>query len=160
MFMGCRTVEKNDGLTYFCDMESIIGWTDFTAIQKFDAHTGNYACLVDTGFPFSIGFRRRIGDLSPNDLLRAQVSAWVYCKSPAAKVTLVCAIDSMQGIPNIYLADDVSKKIRNYGNWQYISSVFYFPKNINKNFILTAYLWNTGKEAFYTDDIEVKFTTY
>ena len=160
VFSGCQHEQPNDELAFSCDIESIVGWTDFSAIQKFKAHTGNYACLVDTGFPFSIGFRRRVGDISQTDLLRAQVSGWVYCKSTESRVTIVCAVDSFQGKPNIYLAEDVSNKIRNYGKWQYITSVFYFPKNMNKNFILTSYFWNTGKEAFYTDDMEVKFTTY
>ena len=151
---------SSDPLHYTCDLEMIADWTGQVTLIRKKGHTGDYVSRMDTINPYSISFKKKLGEISEKPVLRAEVSGWLYCNDISASGAIVCAVDSLPGQPSVYMTEAFNDKIDKAKKWTRISSVFYFPKTTSADFLFSAYFWNTGKQEIFLDDMEVRFTTY
>jgi len=159
MVSACsREKNINDRLEFNNDVDGMAHWTDNPTIVKYNSHTGKFACRTDSMNQFSLTFRKRMGEITEKPIMRVYISAWIYVNNISADGRFVCALDSAPGVGYVYLNETFH--IKKEREWTKVSSVFYLPKTYNPDFILSSYIWNTGKEEIYIDDFHIKLTEY
>ena len=65
--MSCKQESKPEqGIVFKNDFENTLGWTDADPqrLMKGMAHSGNYSALTDPAHPYSLGFIRKMKDIS------------------------------------------------------------------------------------------------
>src|SRR5690242_20001520 len=82
LLYGCKS-DKQKGLTYFNDFESIKGWTNVLLAAN-PVHSGKYSNKLDSnnlyGLTLSLPFRQ----ITPLHIRKAKVTVWVYLTANAS----------------------------------------------------------------------------
>lgn len=142
------------------DFESMLGWSDVEQgrLLKGNAHSGNYSALTDSNHPYSLGFIRKLREITDGPVKRIEMNAWVLTKSLNAKAKLVLSIES-GGTPRFYEGVDILPSIEATQKWYSLRCHFDLPSDLDMDHEVRIYLWNTGKDTVLVDDFEIKFYT-
>ena len=142
----------------FNDFESGGGWLpDPTLGAKGQAHSGQYAMLVDKDHEFSLTFRSTLGLLSPRKFKKLRLEAWAYMPTEAATGNLGIQVMDASNQKQVY-GDGISFRtaIQDYGKWVPISKDFTLPDNITANENLRMFLWRADAQGeVLVDDIKL-----
>ncbi len=160
LLAGCKGHNPSGNLVYFTDVDNLAGWYETPTIIKFKAHSGEFVCKIDTINSFGLTFKKRMSEISGKAIFKVDVSAWVYVNDLGAKGGFVCSLDSMLGKGFVYLNERFDEKIDKAKRWTKVKSEFFFPDSYDPDFIFAVYLWNTGKEDIFADDLEIRITEY
>ena len=120
--------------------------------------TGNHVYLVKSGELYASSFKTSMEGLlnHPQNILQIGVDVFSWDSIPNAK--LVLSIENPDGSePYHWNAADLDKSLSKAGEWQraYRCIRLSHTKVPDKNAILKAYIWNSGKDRFLIDDFEV-----
>lgn len=142
------------------DFDSMLGWSDVDQGRLFkgNAHSGNYSAFTDFNHPYSLGFIRKLREISDRPIKRIEMNAWVLTKSFDAKAGLVLSIES-GGKPQFYKGVNVLDSIQATQKWYPVRCRFDLPSDLSMDHEVRMYLWNTGKDTVLADDFEIKFFT-
>lgn len=150
-----QQAEINEDTVFFCNAEAI----DSSAMQFAEASgqdllfqntdrqsnkesfSGIYSCRLTPQNPY--GFTTEISQVKPDDYIK--VTAWRKSKNENG----VIAIDGGNGF---YTADKHVIETKN--GWQKIFAEYFVPPNFESE-NLKIYVWNTGNDTVYFDDIEI-----
>lgn len=155
----CSCKQKTSRLNYTCDIDMLDPWTDHISIKKRPGYSGYYVSMADTSFPYCIGFKKTVAEITDGHILRAEISAWVNYSSETTG-RFVCVVDSQPGNRFLYLDDEIKYDQSKTGHWQKMKSEFYLPKSLKPHYIIYLFLWNTKTGEILEDDIEINFTEY
>lgn len=159
--VSCQSGTNYDKLSYTCDIESMVPFMDNRTIQKYEhAHTGSYVSIADSAYPYSVGFKIKVSDLTDGQLLRAEYTAWVKFSSENGAGKFVCVVDSQPGKNFIYMDDDIKCNRTKWATWQRCTSLFYLPRTLKPYYYIYLFLYNKNGGEIYLDDISIKFTEY
>ncbi len=159
ILIACHQEVRNEqALIHKNDFESLLGWTDTDAgrLVKGTAHSGIYSALTDSLHAYSIGFIRKMKDLSDQRIKKITMSAWVLTKSLDAKALLVISIES-GGKPSFYRGINVIDSIQATDRWYPVRCDFSLPGDLSNENEIRIYLWNYGKDEVLVDDFDLKF---
>ena len=159
--LACHEETKlEEAIVHQNDFESMLGWSDVDPgrLMKGLAHSGNYSTLTDSMHPYSLGFIRKLKEISDRPIKRIDMSAWVLTKSLDAKAGLVLSIES-GGKPQFYKGINVLDSIQATQKWYVLRCRFDLPSDLSMDNEVRMYLWNTGKDTVLADDFEIKFYT-
>lgn len=142
------------------DFESMLGWSDVDPgrLLRGNAHSGNYSALTDSNHPYSLGFIRKLREITDHPVKRIEINAWVLSKSLDSKAGLVLSIET-DGKSQFYKGVDVLDSIQATQKWYPLRCGFNLPSDLNMDHEVRVYLWNQGKDTVLVDDIEIKFYT-
>lgn len=155
-----KTADSAAGATVvaFNDFESGGGWLpDPTLVAKGQAHSGQYAMLVNKDHEFSLTFMSTLGTLSPRKFKKIRLDAWAYMPTAAATGNLGIQIMDASNQKQVY-GDGISFRtaIQDYGKWVPISKEFTLPDNIAANQHLRMFLWRADAQTeVLVDDVKL-----
>ncbi|GAB3239430.1 hypothetical protein GCM10027346_32710 [Hymenobacter seoulensis] len=136
------------------DFEQIPNWISEGSLTTERAHSGRYAVKVDKEHPFSLTYRRIIGDMFTQRPRRMKLSAWVWVEGPYDDALLAFNLNPPAGSSQpmfsakIYLADNWP-----YRRWIHVSRDIDLPPVYSSQSQLSIFLWhNTAQNTVYADD--------
>src|SRR4051812_47910413 len=92
-FAGCGG--KKSDLVYSNDMDNYVNWTSSCVpkniVRLGKAHSGKYACQIDSGNVFSATYKMNLYDVSQNPVTKVTVTGWFTSKDGGSEPFL--AID-------------------------------------------------------------------
>ena len=142
----------------FNDFESGGGWLpDPTLVAKGQAHSGQYAMVVNKDHEFSLTFNSTLGMLSPRKFKKLRLEAWAYMPNAAATGNLGIQIMDVSDQKQVF-GDGISFRtaIKEYGEWVPISKDFTMPDNITANEHLRMFLWRSDAQTeVLVDDVKL-----
>jgi len=155
-----KEVKTADGGTVvtFNDFEAGGGWfPDPTLIARGQAHSGQYAMVVNKDHEYSLTFYSTLGMLSPHKFKKLRLEAWAYMPNASATGNLSIQILDNSDQKQVY-GDGISFRtdIKEYGKWVPVSKEFVLPDNINANQHLRMFLWRADAQSeVLVDDIKL-----
>jgi hypothetical protein len=154
---GCKS-NKQTGLKYYNDFESIKGWTE-VLLEKKPVHSGIYSNRLDTVNRYGETFKLTFKEISDRLLKKAKVSFWVFLPDAMSKAKLVMQIDQPDKKNLFWTAKNIEDFVKTPGQWTEVKFEFSF---VNKDFLLPQniikiYSWNIGKDKIFIDDIRIEF---
>lgn len=158
LFFSCS--EKNEeqpGMVFQTDFESLPGWLFDQRLLKGEAHSGEWMSRADPQFPFSITFKRRLGDISNRPIRKIMVSAWVKTQTIPTKASLVISIDAGNN-PVFWKAESLENQISEKEKWTEVAGEFDIPLgDIGPDHVVKFYIWNTDNSMLHVDDMRIVF---
>lgn len=155
-----KEVKTTDGATVvtFNDFEAGGGWfPDPTLLAKGNAHSGQYAMVVNKDHEFSLTFNSPLGLLSPRKFKKLRLEAWAYMPNAGATGNLGIQIMDASDQKQLY-GDGISFRtaIKEYGKWVPISKEFVLPDTIAANQHLRMFLWRADAQSeVLVDDVKL-----
>ena len=158
MFTACSHKQGSSGRTktevFTNDMDQ------YYSIKKVsNAHSGSYVSVMDSISLYSVGLKRRVGDIQADSIqkIKVTVNAWVYMLHPAIKSLLVFSVDDKS--QNIYwTATGLDTQVKEARKWTPVTATFDMPKNAMPDHNMATYFWNNNKaDSILVDDFEVTF---
>ena len=136
------------------DFEHMSNWISEGSLTTERAHSGRYAVKVDKEHPFSITYRRTIGDMFAQRPRRMQLSAWVWVAAPQDDAVIAFNLNPPAGSSQpmfstkLYLADNWP-----YRRWVHVSRDIDLPAEYSSQSQLAIFLWhNSAQNTVYADD--------
>jgi len=155
LLTACNS-QRQKGLVYYNDYESIKGWAPVTLSKK-TAHSGIYSNQLDSIHVYGAGFKQVFKDISENKVVKVKVNFWTYI-APNTQAKLVVEIRKPDNSMAFWTAKTLSDIAPKIGIWQQAQVDFTFPDSIIKSTSSVAiYPWNVGKGTFYVDDLRLEF---
>lgn len=151
-----RQLEPRRRLEYFCDAErktpdgnsflSTSGLEFHNAVLQSDqyAHSGNYSIRLTREEPF--GMTTKIENVVAGD--RFEISVWRKARDNDAKL-IACST-----LENSYYNDTYQVEKKDDKGWELLVKRFVVSQNW-PNRELKLYLWNSGKDTAYFDDLRI-----
>ncbi|MBJ6144258.1 hypothetical protein [Hymenobacter sp. BT559] len=155
-----KEVKTTDGATVvtFNDFEAGGGWLpDPTLLAKGQAHSGQYAMIVNKDHEFSLTFNSTLGRLSPRKFKKLRLEAWAYMPDANATGNLGIQLMDASDQKQLY-GDGISFRttIKEYGEWVPISKEFVLPDTITANQHLRMFLWRADAQSdVLVDDVKL-----
>lgn len=155
-----KEVKASDGATVvvFNDFETGGGWlSDPTLVAKGQAHSGQYAMVVNRDHEFSLTFNSTLGMLCPHRFKKLRLEAWAYMPNATATGNLTIQIRDASGLKLLY-GDNISFRtaIKEYGKWVPVSKEFVMPDSITADQHLRMFLWRADAQTeVLVDDIKL-----
>jgi hypothetical protein len=148
--------QKQKGLVYYNDYESIKGWAPVTLSKKI-AHSGIYSNQLDSTHVYGAGFKQVFKEISENKVIKVKVNFWTYI-TPNATGKFVVEIRNSDNSMAFWTAKTLSDIAPKIGIWQQAHVDFTFPDSIIKSTsTVSIYPWNVSKGTFYVDDLRLEF---
>jgi hypothetical protein len=158
--IGCSQKSKQKGLVYYNDYESIKGWSSPLVLTKETAHSGTYSNKLDTGLAtFGNTFRLKFKEIIPARIKKVKLSFWAYLTDVTSEGKFVIDITGSPENKSVFwIAKDINDALAGHGKWTEVKVDYTLEDKVTLpgNTIL-IYPWNTGKKAFYIDDVRIEF---
>lgn len=156
----CTSTEGDkDPLHFFTDMEQYDGFAENIVTHKMqDAFSGEYVSRVNAASPYSITFRKKMGDISSKPLKSVEVSAYLYAEKLPVKTVVVCDVQDESKSVN-YQSSGLEKLVLKEKEWTKVKAVFKFPGTLNAANKFIIYCWNTENNEVMIDNMDIKFIT-
>lgn len=152
--IGCTSKAKENVTVIANDMEQFNVWMNQNTVIKGNAHSGEYACKLDSTVEYAFGWRKPIASFDKKIPKFVKVNFFGYCDVKPEKVTLVFSLDSAD--KNFYWDGKDLSQAMTAGQWVPISNTFTVPANVNPNANLSIYVWNEKKQSLLLDDFEME----
>lgn len=143
------------------DFETMGGWLpqpQAATLTHEKAHSGHYALQVDANHPYSLTFHAPLGKLRDTRPKKIRVAAWAFVSDTTAKATLVTTLSnpaaSAADKPLLWEGITLDKRTL-IGKWVEVSKVIALPDNAASTSVLGLYLWSTGSQPVFLDDVRV-----
>lgn len=157
---GCSTEKNRSKFVFDTTMENIY-WSPSPSTIKYDnAHSGNYACKINTTNAFSTVFESKVSEISNKPLKSAKISAWMMLTGDNSEQNLVLEIrDSSNQQTKEWLNTDAIDYIDNLNHWTKIDLIIDLTINDRNNLqnIYKVYASNGKEDAVFVDDFQVEF---
>ncbi|MDO9510325.1 MAG: hypothetical protein Q7J34_01080 [Bacteroidales bacterium] len=121
------------------------------------SRSGKQSCLLTPEFPYSASFRKLHSEIDTSNNGRVRVSAWVSTRGNIGDLKLVVSFENEKtGLIkwNGNISDAADDKIP---SWKYIEVSHEIPTPIREGDFMKIYVWYTGNDKAYTDDLRVEF---
>lgn len=151
---ACGKTEKNEN-EFANDMENVKFWGGPTAVVKGLAHSGSYACKLDSVNIYSYGFQSVFENIGKKIPKKVNITLWVYSMQPDPDATIVIAVNSNG--QSKYWQNTGMVGIAKAKEWTEISASFDLPANLDIKDELSVFVWNPNKRELYLDDFKVSF---
>ena len=156
---SCGSGNKQKGLVYFNDFESVKGWVPGVSVSKYPVHSGTYSYKMDTAHPYGPTLRLKFDDISPLPVRKLKFSMWCFLKNSNAKGKIVVAVDSGDKKNIMWEATHIQDLTSESGKWVELKGECNLLKN-NANSpqnTINFYPWDISREEIYIDDLRVEF---
>lgn len=121
------------------------------------ARSGKKSCLLNPEAPYSASFKKYHSEIDTANNKRVRVSAWVSTSGSLRDIKLVVSFENdKDGLIkwNGSISEAADDQIP---TWKYIDVSYNIPKPINEGDFVKVYVWYTGNDKAYTDDIRIEF---
>lgn len=137
------------------DFESMDGWAPANpSITREKAHSGHYSARINQAVEFSAGYTNLLGSMSSVRMQKLTVKAWGLRSGGDAKASLVVqVVNPVTGASLYWQALDVTTQVTTLNRWTEVSKTFDIPATLGPTEQMRIYLWRTGSQAVYLDDI-------
>ncbi|MGP8217539.1 MAG: hypothetical protein ACLQQ4_18365 [Bacteroidia bacterium] len=148
--------QKQKGLVYFNDFESIKGWAPVNLSKKY-FHSGMYSNKIDSVNTFGLTFRQSFWQISEDKIARVKVSFWTYL-TDKAQGKLVMEVRRLDNSLALWTGKNIADLAPRRGEWQRVETSFTVPDSLReRDNIISIYPWNISKSDFYVDDFRIEF---
>ena len=157
---ACIRRHNADNLHYFQDLESINGWFAVEALRSdIKGHSGNYSILTNAQYNYSIGFGKRIGEISKYPLKKIRATVWCNSPSKLATGAFCVQITNPANEDKLWDARVFEDFIKVENKWTKAVIDIAIPKEAQAaDNMVKVFLWNKGSVPVYADDFEIEFT--
>lgn len=154
---GEKKQNKANALAVGQDFEWTDCWVNTSCIVKGTAHSGDFACKLDTGNVFSTTFTRTLGAINSKMPKKVNVSLWVNPTVATPDASVV--VDISDNGNNIFWGGNSFKDVvKNANEWTEFKTTFDLPATIKPNHLLKVYVWNNNKLNYILlDDFNIEF---
>jgi hypothetical protein len=158
--IGCnRETNRVEGDLYFkTNYEDIQPFHESNLLVKTEGHSGLFCGKVDSNNVYGLGFKSKLSDVLYKRVSKVKVSVWCKFLTNNSSGKLVIAF--LNGAEQAsWSGFEVSEKVKSLNEWQKIEGEVEISKNakILPETLMYAYVWNTSKQEFYYDDLEITF---
>jgi len=154
MLVACNK-SKNGETVFTNDLENVKMWNKAPNVVKGIAHSGVYACKLDTANEFSYGFCSLLGDVSTKMPKNIEVSVWAYSQIVNPDACIV--IEIFNNEQKVFWKNSGLNAITKAKEWTEVKAHFDLPSNLNPKNEVRVYIWNPKKLEFYADDFKISF---
>jgi hypothetical protein len=153
-------INGNTLLNYFTDFEKPLPeWQTANTIKPdFGSHSGEFATTVNKKIEFGDALNlTNLASLQGKNDIVLKVSFWKYAPKES-KASLVVCIQSTKG--EVYYWDAISITSRaawEISKWINITETLKLPVIKSTDDIIKIYLWSTGGQTVFMDDLSLKF---
>jgi len=150
-----------ENLKFDNDLENIRGWSgednNAKSVVKGIARSGKYCSKTDTAHQYGYIFKIRLSEVSQKQLKKVKASLWANIPQINNDAQLVLVLDSLN--KNMFWkGKKLSEMVKKTDEWtEVIEEADLSGYKPSKDYVLSIYIWNTGKTEVYSDDYCVKF---
>jgi len=155
MIVSCNNKTKNNGNTFTNDLDNVKMWNNPVNVIKGIAHSGNYACKLDTSNIYSFGFNILAGDIFIKAPKKINISLWAYSLTVSPDASIVIEIN--KNGQQIFWKNAGFLPVTKAKEWIEVKTSFDLPANLDPKSELRIYVWNPKKLDFYIDDFNITF---
>ncbi|MCK9616974.1 MAG: hypothetical protein M0R21_03975 [Lentimicrobiaceae bacterium] len=138
------------------DLECVDCWANTSSVVKTMAHSGEFACKLDSVAEYSTTFQKTIGGISSKIPKKINVSLWVNSTQPSPDASIVLDINN-NGKSVLWLANSFKDVVKNEKEWTEFKSSFKLPPTLKPEDLVKIYVWNNKKLNLFIDDINIEF---
>ncbi len=159
---ACSSNDNDKALDFTNDLENVKGWSgnesNIATIVKAKAKSGEYVSKTDTVYRYGFLFRAKLYDLTNKKLKAVKAAVWANVTEVNSEAVLVISVDSV-GKSIVWEGKKLIEVVKKTDEWtEVIADADLSKLKPCKDYIISVYLWNTGKSVIYTDDHRVRFT--
>lgn len=151
----------DDALVFSNDAEYSGVWINQKYLIDFPrAHSGNRVSITDTSIEYSLGFRKKLKDISSDNVRIVSIGAWLYVDSLISfkGLSIVASVDNSS--KNIFwLSSNLENKITKAGEWIHVIDTVTLNTKQDPEDVFTGYIRNKTKSKVFIDDLEFRFYT-
>jgi hypothetical protein len=156
VLLASCSVQKQKGLVYFNDFESVKGWAPIWLTKKI-AHSGLFSNQVDSTHIYGASFKQLFREISDNKIVKIKASLWLYLPAKA-QGKLVLEVRKPNDSVKLWTCKDFTEIAPKIGQWQEAKVEFTLPDSVIKPAnIICVYPWGINKSLFYVDDMRLEF---
>lgn len=157
---SCADNAKSE-LEFFNDFENVRGWggsdNNIHTVVKAIGKSGSYVSKTGTVDRFGYIFKIKLADVSQRKLKTVKSSIWVSAPVIEDKALFVVSIDSA-GKNVHWSGQKLIDFVKVPDQWaEVMTSVDISQYNLNEDYTIGIYVWNTGNSPLFADDHRVKF---
>lgn len=148
-----------DKLVQANSMEFGKEWINQQTIEEMTiAHSGHHVSFTDSTFPYSLGLRRPLSEISSKKIVSVTINAWIYAdvSVPLKNVSLVASLN--KGEESIFWhGGPRAETMKGTGKWIFVTETIPFPSEQDANLVFTGYVLNNTNTKVLVDDLEFRF---
>ena len=152
-------IPLSSSLTF--NLETADGLQNVNTITDKEAYSGNRSCELNGDNEFSVTYQIPVNDLDKIGIIN-NIKFSVYVKSDAQKIDnakiVLCIVNKDKN--DEWMSQDLTTSENEIGKW--IKKDFEFNVNpqaySTNNSLLKIYVWNSKKEKFFVDDLNIQFS--
>jgi len=162
LFSSCSngdSIQPNK-LIYSNDFEQLIGWSNCGLdiyISDEQASNGTFSCKTDTINRYSLGFARRLPDITKKGIRNIRLNAKIF---PVGSANAKMVVQIFKGNNNdstlFWYGLDSQTIVKENNKWFEIRDLIALPPLPVDSRIL-IYFWNTGNMPLYIDEFNIEF---
>ena len=155
--IGC-TNNKQKGLVYYNDFETIKSWSD-VLLEKKPVHSGIYSNRLDSVNFYGESFKLTFKEISDQVVKKVKINFWVYLHDSSSKGKLVVEINQPDKKNVFWIAKNIEDFDKKPSQWTEVTLEFTFVKKeimLPEN-VIKIYPWNLSKKEMYIDDVRIEF---
>jgi hypothetical protein len=124
--------------------------------SKVFAHSGIFSFKMDSLTTYSPGMDIKYKDLTSKDYFWLKAKAWIFIPAANSDKNIPRLVASFhhQSLPYKFIATSDTLKLQR-GKWQMLNLEYLSPEVRSKRDNLKVFLWYTGKQAVYVDDLTI-----
>lgn len=153
IFFSCGKSKQTNG--FVNDMENVKIWGSSESVVKGFAHSGDFACKLDSSTMYSFGMKTLIENVVKSTPKKVKVKLWVYSVLPNPDATIVIAV-SNNG-QSKYWKNSALNGVIKAKEWTETNAIFDLPANLNAKDELSVFVWNPNKRDVFIDDFDISF---
>jgi hypothetical protein len=121
------------------------------------AHSGLFSVRISSDRVYACEFKKPFWDLKGSIPEKADASIWIYKKhNYPTGALLVCSIE-LNGKSVAWESRKIDRVLTRPGEWVKVDRTITIPEGIDREAILSVYIWNPKRTVFYADDMVIKF---
>ena len=149
--------DTNSSTSFKNDFESSDVWTNRQTIIECPAHSGKFACKLDSNIEFGVGFAEMAAKIGTKTPTEVSIKIWVNIPDLTANSTLVFHAIKTDGTNAFWFGVQLNKMVKKANEWTEVDYKYKFPTELKGDEKVMIYTWNDGKKVWYADDLSVSF---
>jgi hypothetical protein len=159
LLFACSSKDRVEGDLYFkTNFEDIQPFHESNQYVKTESHSGMFCGKVDSTNVYGIAFKAKLSDVLYKRVRKVKVAAWCkYLNGNSSGKLVVAFLNGQEQVG--WSGFEISDEVKRLNEWIKVSGEFEIDKNakITPETLMYVYVWNTSKQEFYYDDLEVSF---
>ena len=147
--------EKNmNNVISFNDFEKDTSWATTNQVDSSDAYSGKRCIRIDSIKNYSPAFAKKFSDISRNQKCIFKIS--VYTKFEQGALPVIVFSTRRKDKNVVLVGENVNSYFTHAEKWRKVYFLKEVDSDIDANYIVEIYVWNSGKKTVWIDDFKIE----